>query len=168
MNKILENEKLQKVWTFCKLWGGRIYKFICRIIVCATAAFVLFSFFSNVFIKIYSKLFAQDEVLFAKQYRELLRLVGYILLWHLAGIRFKIFRKLETFAMVWFGFSVSSWESKYNDASRKLLYISSCLSENICQPDIKDMLIEKGVKFENGKVIISEVKENKPESGNIK
>ena len=90
MNKILENEKLQKAWIFCKLWGGRIYKFICRIIVCATAVFVLFSFFPNVFIKIYSKLFAQDEVLFAKQYRELLRLVGYILLWHLAGIRFSL------------------------------------------------------------------------------
>lgn len=29
MNKILENEKLQKAWIFCKLWGGRIYKFIC-------------------------------------------------------------------------------------------------------------------------------------------
>ena len=103
-----------------------------------------------------------------KQYRELLRLVGYILLWHLAGIKFKIFRKLETFAMVWFGFSVSSWESEYNDASSKLFSISSCLSEDICSADIKDMLIEKGVKFENGKVIISEVKENKPESGNIK
>ena len=49
MSKILENEKLQKAWIFCKLWGGRIYKFICRIIVCATAAFVLFSFFSKCF-----------------------------------------------------------------------------------------------------------------------
>ena len=126
MNKILENEKLQKAWTSCKLWSGRIYKFICRIIVCATAVFVLFSFFPNVFIKIYSKLFAQDEVLWAKQYRELLRLVGYILLWHLAGIRFKIFRKLETFAMVWFGFSVSSWDDEYNYASTKLFNISSC------------------------------------------
>lgn len=168
MNKILENEKLQKAWIFCKLWAGIIYKFICRIIVCATVIFILFSFFPNVFIKIYSKLFVQDEVLFVKQYRELLRLVGYILLWHLAGIKFKIFRKLETFAMVWFGFSVSSWESEYNDASSKLFSISSCLSEDICSADIKDMLIEKCVKFENGKVIIPEVKENKPESGNIK
>lgn len=168
MNKILENKKVQKAWTFCKLWSGRIYKFICRVIICATAVFVLFSFFPNVFIKIYSKLFAQDEVLFAKQYRELLRLVGYILLWHLAGIKFKIFRKLETFAMVGFGLSVAFWNSDYNYASRKLFRISSCLNENDCLPDIKDMLIEKGVKFENGTAVIPEVKENKPESGNIK
>ncbi len=164
----MKMKNYKKTWTSCKLWSGRIYKFVCRIIVCAAAAFVLFSFFPNVFIKIYNKLFAQNEVFFAKQYRELLRLFGYILLWHLAGIRFKIFRKLEIFAMVWFGFSVSFWEAQYNDASRKLSGISSCLSENDCSADIKDMLVEKGVKFENGKVIIPEVKEKQPKLGNVK